>query len=101
MASSGSREVLSANGNTTQLAIIGSIHVALSGTFGGGTAKLQVQDPAGNWVDVAGASWTAVVDTLISYPVGSRQEARINLAGATAPSLVVVMKGEEHHRNLA
>ena len=92
MASSGQRLTLAADGQTSAVTTTGPVHVSLTGTFGGGTAKLQVQDPADNWIDVAGTSKTAVDDYTISFPAGSKSVVRIDISGSTTPALVIVIK---------
>ena len=89
MASTGYIETLSANGNTTVQKVAGPVRLSLTGPFGGGTAKLQSITPAGNWVDVANGSFTAVTDTLFDFPLQANNELRVNLAGSTTPGLVV------------
>lgn len=89
MASSGDRQTLAADGQTTSVKTINPVRMSLTGTFGGGTAKLQVQDPNEAWVDVAGGSFTAVTDTLFDFPKMSVNDLRVDISGSTTPALVV------------
>lgn len=75
-------------GNTSGNAVRvegGRAAVIVSGTFGGGTATLQVKNEAGTWVAVSDAAWTAAKTAIIEF--GASAEFRINLSGATGPSL--------------
>ena len=94
MASTGYIETLSADGNTTAQKVGGPVRLSLTGTFGGGTAKLQSITPAGNWVDVANGSFTAVTDTLFDFPVQANNELRVNIASSTSPALVVWIQAD-------
>lgn len=69
---------------------IGTVFVV--GTFGGGTAKLQIQAPDGaTWVDIgAGASFTANGAVNFTAPAGPL---RINVAGSTAATLKAFIVG--------
>ena len=51
MTTSGDRQALAADGNTTYVKTVGPVRVSISGDLGGGTAKVQAKDPAGNAVD--------------------------------------------------
>jgi hypothetical protein len=57
---------------------------AATGTFGGGTATLQVSMDGTNWVS-SGLTLTAAGKVDLTIPC---KQARWNLAGATSPSLV-------------
>jgi hypothetical protein len=83
-------QTLSADGNSSSVAVAHKVHVHLSGTFGGGTAKVQFQGEDGTWRDIAGASYTAAADEIIELG-RSQYNIRVNLASATGPSLVVIL----------
>jgi len=94
MASYGDRQTLSADGTTTFKKFIGPVRWSLTGSFGGGTAKLQARDPSstassGVVVDIAEASATAAVDKVIDFPQGAVNWLATNIASSTTPSLVV------------
>ncbi len=83
------RQTLSADGQTNYVQVVGPARVSISGTFGSGTAKIQTRDPEGNAIDVVDGSFTAAADKYLSFPPGSRNAVRVDLASATSPSLVV------------
>jgi len=93
MATSGDRQVLTTNTQTTPRNYVGLVRVSLTGTFGGGTFKMQAEDPSGAFVDVAGTSRTAVDDFLIDFPPGAQNKIRGDLSGATTPALVIWNQG--------
>lgn len=64
----------------------GSVEVIVAGTFGGGTATLQARyaDTA-TWVPVAGGAWTTPEVRVLQTV--RKCELRLDLTGATAPSL--------------
>ena len=95
MSSSGDRQELSANGTTTFNKYRGPVSLSLSGTFGGGTAKLQRKDPSDAIVDVQGGSFTVVTDTIFDFPQGEVNDLAVNLAGSTGPALVIVTQGKK------
>jgi hypothetical protein len=65
----------------------GELHVHASGTFGGGTVKIQFQADNGLWYDIAGAAWTTAADELIDLGNQQSYTVRAVLTGATTPSL--------------
>ena len=86
-------ETLSANGNTRgQKSNSGKMIVIAAGTFGGGTASIQIEDEAGTWVNVSDGSGTADFTKLVNC---SDFRLRVNLAGSTAPDLDVSMQTQE------
>ena len=89
MASTGDVFTLTADGQTPTFRATGTVHISLTGSFGGGTAKLQARTPRGSWVDIAEASFTYAVNKLCDFPGGAETDIRIDLSSATAPSLVV------------
>ena len=95
MAGSGDRQVLTADDTTTFNKYRGPVCLSLSGTFGGGTAKLQRKDPSDAIVDVQGGSFTAVTDTIYDFPQGEINDLAVNLAGSTGPALVTVIQGKK------
>jgi len=83
-------QTLSADGNTSYQTVVGRVWVSVSGDFGsGGTAKVQRKNVAGTAVDIAGASYTAAGDDVIDFSDYAVNEVRVNLSGATSPSLKV------------
>jgi hypothetical protein len=74
------------NGASTGPVTGGSYLFTGDGTFGGGTLKLQrlAQDGA-TWVDIAGASMTAVGS--VGVVIGQGAMVRAVLTGATSPNL--------------
>ena len=86
-AGSGNRQMLAADDDTVEKEFVGPLRLSLSGTFGGGTAKLQAKDPNGAFVDVANGSFTDVADKVFDFPADSLNIVRINMAGSTSPAL--------------
>ena len=78
---------VSANGNSTALNWPGGVgQMVVEGTWGGGTVKLQVSpDDGTTWVAVGGDS-TITADGVVNFDLNSC-DIRLNLSGATAPSL--------------
>ena len=91
---SGNRQTLAADGNTDGKDVVGPITLSLSGTFGGGTAKLQRLDPEKNWVDVVNGSFTDVTDTYFEFEDTALNHVRVNIASSTTPALVVWIQGK-------
>jgi len=87
MAGSGTRQLLSADGQSTTLRVVGDTRLNLSGDFGTGTAKVQAQDPSGAFVDIAGASFTAATDTLLNFPDDAVNFVQVDLSGSSSPAL--------------
>ncbi len=94
MASSGNRQTLSADGDTLVDTYFGPVHLSITGGFGGGTAKLQIVDPSGAAIDVAGGSFTAITDTYFDFPPGTRNQLTVNVASSTTPTLVIIIRGQ-------
>ena len=95
MATTGDRQTLSADGQTTPRQYIGPVRISLTGDFGGGTLKIQAEDPSGAFVDVAGASRTAADDFLIDFPASAQNKLQSDLSGSTTPALVVWLQGAD------
>lgn len=93
MATSGDRQNLNADGQTTARNYVGPIHVSLTGNFGGGTLKIQAEDPSGAFVDVEGSARTTADDFIIDFPPGAQNRIRSDLSGATTPALVIWNQG--------
>ena len=93
MATSGDRQTLSADGQTTARNYVGPVRVSLTGTFGGGTFKMQAEDPSGAFVDIKGSARTAVDDFIIDFPPGSENKLQADLSGSTTPVLVIWNQG--------
>ncbi len=95
MSGQGNKQTLTADDTTDERSFIGPIRLSLTGTFGGGTAKLQSKDPKGVVVDVANGSFTAATDTLFDFPVQSVNDLKVNLSGSTTPVLAVWIQGKQ------
>jgi len=95
MAGTGNRQTLTADGQTDPKIFVGPIRLSLTGSFGTGTAKLQAKDPSGAFVDIANGLFTTATDTIFDFPVSDSNELQIDLAGATAPALVVWIQGKQ------
>lgn len=95
MPGTGNRQTLTADGTTDIKTFVGPVRLSLTGTFGGGTAKLQVRDPGGTFVDVANGSFTAATDTLFDFPEQSSNDLQIDLSGSTTPALVIWIQGKQ------
>ena len=95
MAGTGNRQTLAADGQTDPKIFIGPIKLSLTGSFGTGTAKLQAKDPSGAFVDIATGSFAAATDTIFDFPVSDSNELKVDLAGATAPALVIWIQGKQ------
>lgn len=89
----GYEETLSANGSSSEAAVVGPTHVHVSGTWGGGTVVVQRKDADGTWHDIVTASYTADVDKLINFPINAQNILRCTLSGATSPSLKTIIQG--------
>ena len=89
MSGSGSLVTMTGDGNGAAALTVGPVRLSLTGDFGGGTATLQAETPAGAYVAVAGGAFTAATDTIFDFPENSRNKLRIVLSGSTTPSLVV------------
>lgn len=81
---------LTADGNTDEFSLSGTMRVNVSGTFGSGTLTLQQEVPAqsGNWVDIENSDKTALADYIFDGVGVGRY--RFNLSGSTSPSLTVL-----------
>lgn len=95
MAGNGNKQTLSANGATAWTKWLGPISFSLKGTFGGGSAQIQVKDPDDTIQNVADGAFTAAADHLLDYPPQAQNEVRIDLSGATGPALQVWIQGDD------
>ena len=95
MAGTGNKQTLAADGQTDVKIFVGPVWLSLTGTFGGGTAKLQARDPSGAFVDINNGSFTAVTDTRFDFPDGASNQLQIDLAGSTTPALVIWIQGQQ------
>lgn len=96
MASAGYKQTLTADDQTEWRKYIGPVVLTITGTFGGGTAKLQFKDVDDVVVDVPGASFTAVTATLYDYSVFRSNELRVDLSGSTSPDLGITIQDSGH-----
>lgn len=95
MADNEHREVLTGDGQTVAKTFRGPVWISLSGTFGGGTAKVRSQDESGAFVNIIGATFNAPVDQLLDFPPGAKNVLDIDLAGSTTPSLITNLQGSD------
>ena len=94
--STGDRQTLTADGQTVGRKYVGPIRVSIKGSFGSpaGTATLEDKGPDNVFDGVTNGIFTAEADKLIDYPAAEINEVRIDLTGATSPSLVVWIQGK-------
>lgn len=85
-----SAQALAANGNATftipYMNAAGLITAYVSGTWGGGSAKLQVSPDGTLWLDAVAA---ITADGKLALSGVLARKVRVNLAGATSPALTV------------
>jgi len=81
---------IAADGETL-FAIDGSFRVKFSGDFGGGTLKLQEKMANNSYVDIEDTSKTAEAGFIVDNFGGNEYKAV--LTGATAPAIVLSVKG--------
>jgi len=79
---------LTADGNTPVFSAGDGNEVILiiEGTFGSGTASIQVQGTSGNWVTLTDGTGTS---DFAKRVYSANAKLRVNLSGATTPSLNV------------
>jgi hypothetical protein len=63
----------------------GRAAIALTGTFGSGTAAIEKRMESGSAIGVASGAFST--ETTAHLDIGSQCDVRVTLAGATAPSL--------------
>ena len=81
---------LAADGETTEWEYQGGVGwISCAGTFGGGTATLQIRVDATLWI-TTGTTFTADGIARIDLPKGVQM--RVSLAGATSPDLDTYME---------
>ena len=82
---------LAANGSTASFGPGGRLAIFASGTWGGGTLTLEMQQPGESvWFAVENAAFTATpVSRVAELPPGSL--VRLTLTGATSPSITVTL----------
>jgi len=93
MATSGDRQVLTTNTKTAARNFVGPVRVSLTGNFGGGTFKMEAEDPSGVFVDIDGSVQTTAIDFIIDFPDSAENKIQGDLSGATAPALVIWNQG--------
>ena len=83
-----SRPALTDNGTVSPISLetASRAWVTLAGTFGGGTATVEITLDGSNWVAYPGGAKTSPDVVEIQGPI---KAARVTLAGATTPSLSV------------
>ncbi len=80
---------LTGNGNTIARQCRNNLAITIRGTYGSGTAKVQVSDSSdGTFVDVVNGNFDSGSNVKI---VNWNGWVRVNLSGATSPSLYVSM----------
>ena len=89
MAGSGNKQTLTADGQITAVRVVGPTRVSLSGTFGGGTAKIRAKDPDGSFIDLVGMSYVGAADETINFPPNAVNDVDVDISGSTTPVLVV------------
>ena len=77
---------LLADGATPGRGTVGPVRVFVYGTFGSGSAQVQMQAPDDAWQDVDTAL-TADGEVFINVPPGVQNKVRVDLSGATAPDI--------------
>jgi len=77
-----------ANGSTDTYTASGSVrqYVIATGTFGGGTLSAQVSADGSTWVDI-GDPGALTSEGTFWFEVESGMRYRLNLSGATSPSI--------------
>jgi len=88
-------DTLTANGTTAAVIFKGNVFVGtvyVSGTFGGGTVKLQAKDENDVWHDV-GTEVTFTDNGIGNFSLAGFPVLRFNLSGATSPSVFVQLDG--------
>ena len=78
--------------NSIWVEVRGSVHVMMTGTWGGATAKLQVSaDDGTTAVDVPGSSLTA--DGTFVVDVGEGAKIRVNVTGGAGAAITTRVGG--------
>ena len=80
----------------SKIDVVGGFFMHVAGTFGGGTVKAQFLADDGSWRDLANTSVTVASDKQIIVPNGF--EVRLNLSGATSPSLYYQLSSMNYAR---
>lgn len=83
-------KTLTADGNAVLKKIRNTASITISGTYGGGTAKIQVCNTEdGTFMDVDNGDFTSGSNAKI---VNWSGYVRVNLSGSTTPSLLVTLE---------
>lgn len=93
--SDGNEQTLSADGETTEVNVIGTARISATGSFGGGTLKVQEKRQDNTWKDIAGASFTDAFHKVLAFPSGSQTILRFSLSGASNPDIDTVIQGSD------
>ena len=80
-------QTLAADGSTTAVTAPARYLMAATGTFGGGTAKVEISSDDGTTWGQFGSTFTVGTVLEIALPRGG--QVRVTLTGSTAPSLKV------------
>lgn len=79
---------LAADGQTAEFsASHNEMVLVIEGTFGGGTASIQIEGTAGNWVTMTDGTGTSDFSRRV---FSANAQVRVDLSGATSPDLNVV-----------
>lgn len=71
------------------------MRVSYKGTFGGGTAKVEAEDPSGVFDPVVGSENTVAADFVIDFPPKAVNNLQTDLAGSSGPAFVVWIQGTD------
>jgi len=93
---SGTIDALTANGNTPWRIVVGPARVLCYDAHGGGTWKIQIQDPDGSTVDLPAGSGSAPDDNVLDWPPGVVNKVRVNLASSTTPAFKVLIQSASY-----
>ena len=85
-------QTLTADGASDAKLLSGEVLVILKGTFGSGTAQIQVAANDDDWVDLTGGSFTAAVAQIMNFPQKTKVKTRVNLSSSTSPNLYVELR---------
>lgn len=86
-------QTITADGQSASFIAEGPFTVHLSGTFGSGTAKLQIRKPGGvDYEDVATSDKTEADDFEVLY--NGTNTFRFDVSGSTSPSLYILVTGK-------
>ena len=85
------KRTLIADGKTSIFIIKGDFQVHTSGTYGGGTTTVEMQQPDGTFETLADTDDTVAADYIVSNEGTSSY--KVDITGSTTPSVSVVITG--------